>query len=144
MQKISYKNIFKILFIYLIIYIPIALKRFPDIRNEIKYYAIIDTLIKSREFFILKYFSELYPDKPPLYFWLIRFFKENFENFNFLSIFFGSIIPSFIIVILIYNLFTKLKSEKFGFLVAVSLATTPFFMGISVFLRMDMLMNLYL
>ena len=55
MQKISYKNIFKILFIYLIIYIPIALKRFPDIRNEIKYYTIADTLIKSREFFILKY-----------------------------------------------------------------------------------------
>ena len=144
MQKISYKNIFKILFIYLIIYIPIALKRFPDIRNEIKYYAITDNLIKSREFFILKYFSELYPDKPPLYFWLIRFFKENFANFNFLSIFFGSIIPSFIIIILIYNLFTKLKSEKFGFLVAVSLATTPFFMGISVFLRMDMLMNLFI
>ena len=144
MQKISYKNIFKILFIYLIIYIPIALKRFPDIRNEIKYYTIADTLIKSREFFILKYFSELYPDKPPLYFWLIRFFKENFANFNFLSIFFGSIIPSFIIVILIYNIFTKLKSEKFGFLVAVSLATTPFFMGISVFLRMDMLMNLFI
>ena len=144
MQKISYKNILKILFIYLIIYIPIALKRFPDIRNEIKYYAITDNLIKSREFFILKYFSELYPDKPPLYFWLIGFFKENFENFNFLSIFFGSIIPSFIIVILMYHLFTKLKSEKFGFLVAISLATTPFFMGISVFLRMDMLMNLFI
>ena len=144
MQKISYKNIFKILFIYLIIYIPIALKRFPDIRNEIKYYAITDNLIKSREFFILKYFSELYPDKPPLYFWLIRFFKENFANFNFLSIFFGSIIPSFIIVILMYHLFAKLKSEKFGFLVAISLATTPFFMGISVFLRMDMLMNLFI
>ena len=144
MQKISYKNIFKILFIYLIIYIPIALKRFPDIRNEIKYYAITDNLIKSREFFILKYFSELYPDKPPLYFWLIGFFKENFENFNFLSIFFGSVIPSFIIVILMYHLFTKLKSEKFGFLVAISLATTPFFMGISVFLRMDMLMNLFI
>lgn len=144
MQKISYKNIFKILFIYLIIYIPIALTRFPDIRNEIKYYAITDNLIKSREFFILKYFSELYPDKPPLYFWLIRFFKENFENFNFLSIVFGSIIPSFIIVILIYNLFTKLKSEKFGFLVAISLVTTPFFMGIAAFLRMDMLMNLFI
>lgn len=144
MQKISYKNIFKILFIYLIIYIPIAITRFPDIRNEIKYYAITDNLIKSREFFILKYFSELYPDKPPLYFWLIRFFKENFESFNFLSIFSGSVIPSFIIVILMYHLFTKLKSEKFGFLVAVSLATTPFFMGISVFLRMDMLMNLFI
>lgn len=144
MQKISYKNIFKILFIYLIIYIPIALTRFPDIRNEIKYYTIVDELIKSREFFILKYFSELYPDKPPLYFWLIRFFKENFENFNFLSILFGSIIPSFIIVILMYNLFSKLKSEKFGFLVAISLVTTPFFMGISIFLRMDMLMNLFI
>ena len=144
MQKISYKNILKILFIYLIIYIPIVLKSFPDIRNEIKYYAITDNLIKSREFFILKYFSELYPDKPPLYFWLIGFFKENFENFNFLSIFFGSIIPSFIIVILMYHLFTKLKSEKFGFLVAISLATTPFFIGISVFLRMDMLMNLFI
>lgn len=144
MQKISYKNILKILFIYLIIYIPITITRFPDIRNEIKYYAITDNLIKSREFFILKYFSELYPDKPPLYFWLIRFFKENFENFNFLSIFFGSIIPSFIIVILMYNLFTKLKNEKFGFLVAISLATTPFFIGISVFLRMDMLMNLFI
>lgn len=144
MKKISYKNILKILFVYLIVYIPVALKRFPDIRNEIKYFAISDTIITSKQFFVFKYFSELYPDKPPLYFWLLSFFKSNFESYSFLTILFGSIVPSFIIAILLYNLFTKLKDEKFGFLVAISLVTIPFFIGTSVFLRMDMLMNLFI
>lgn len=144
MKKISYKNILKILFVYLIVYIPVALKRFPDIRNEIKYFAISDNIITSKQFFVFKYFSELYPDKPPLYFWLLSFFKSNFESYSFLTILFGSIVPSFIIAILLYNLFTKLKDEKFGFLVAISLVTIPFFIGTSVFLRMDMLMNLFI
>lgn len=144
MQKISYKNILKILFIYLVVYIPVALKRFPDIRNEIKYFVVSDNIIKTKQFFIFKYFSELYPDKPPLYFWILSFFKNNFENYGFLTILFTSLLPSFLIVILLYNLFTKLKDEKFGFLYAITLSTIPFFIGTSVFLRMDMLMTLFI
>lgn len=144
-HHISYKNYFKIILIYLIILLPIALIRFPDIRNEIKYFLVADNLLETKKYFVLKYFSELYPDKPPLYLWLLGVLKTYFNN-NYIeiSVILGSLIPSFLITTFSYSLFSKIKDEKTGFAVALSLCSVPFFMGTSVFLRMDMLMSFFI
>lgn len=144
-HHISYKNWSKFILIYLLIFLPIAILRFPDIRNEIKYFIITDNILNSGNWFILKYFSELYPDKPPLYFWLLSFLKIHFnENFMQSAVIAGSVIPSFLIVVLSYDLFAKLEDEKTGFIIAMSLCSVPFFIGTSVFLRMDMLMTFFI
>ena len=144
-HHISYKNVFKIFLIYLIIFIPILLVRYPDIRNELKYFVVADNLLETKNFFILKYFSELYPDKPPLFFWLLGFLKKYCGNlFMPAAVFLGSVLPSFLITTFSYSLFAKIRDEKSGFFIAISLCTVPFFMGISLVLRMDMLMSFFI
>lgn len=109
-HHISYKNILKITFVYLLIFLPVVFVRYPDIRNEIKYFIVADNMIESRNYFILKYFSELYPDKPPLYFWLLSFLKEHFSKYFVpLAVLFGSTIPSLLLTIFSYSL---LQNEK--------------------------------
>ena len=51
-----------IIFIYFIIFIPLAFFRYPDARNELKYFVVTDDMIQAKNYLILKYFSELYPD----------------------------------------------------------------------------------
>ena len=46
------KNYIIFTFIYILIFVPIIILRFPDIRNEIKYFLITDTIIESKNFFI--------------------------------------------------------------------------------------------
>ena len=134
-----------IIFIYFIIFIPLAFFRYPDARNELKYFVVTDDMIQAKNYLILKYFSELYPDKPPLYFWILIFFKTYFKNLFFsLSLLVGSLLPSFGISILSFKLLTKLKDEKTGFFTAIILMTIPYFLGISLFLRMDMLMSFFI
>lgn len=144
-HHISYKNVFKIFLIYFFIFIPILLLRYPDIRNELKYFVITDNILETKNYFILKYFSELYPDKPPLFFWILAVLKRYCNTF-FLpaSIFIGSVLPSFLITVLSYSLFAKIKDEKAGFIISLFLCTTPFFIGTSLVLRMDILMSFFI
>ncbi|WP_300358354.1 glycosyltransferase family 39 protein [Fusobacterium sp.] len=144
-HHISYKNFLKIFLIYLLIFIPILIMRYPDIRNELKYFIVVDDILESKNYFILKYFTELYPDKPPLFFWLLVFIKKYFSNYYIqMAVFLGSVLPSFLITIFSYSIFSKIKDEKAGFFIALSLCTMPFFIGASLVLRMDMLMNLFI
>ena len=146
MEKKSHKKqyIF-ITLIYLIIFVPLAFFRYPDVRNEFKYFVITEDMINAKNYLILKYFSELYPDKPPLYFFILIFFKTYFKTLFFpLSLLFGSLLPSFGISILSFKLFTKLKDEKTGFFITMILISIPYFLGVSLFLRMDILMSFFI
>ena len=54
MEKKSHKKqyIFIIL-IYLIIFIPLVFLRYPDARNELKYFVITEDMIKAKNYLIL-------------------------------------------------------------------------------------------
>ena len=65
MKKLEsiFKEKYKIFFIgYFALIIGIAFLRFPDIRNELKYFVITDQMLENNRFLVLKYFNELYPD----------------------------------------------------------------------------------
>lgn len=144
-MKIRLKNYFYILGIYIFIGIPLAYSRFPDARNELKYFIIVKRMIEEKSLFVLKYFSQLYPDKPPLYFWFLRvgrFLSE--EKFTFIAIILGSLIPAMIFTLLFYKFLKKFIEEQRAFEISIFLCTLPYFMGVSVFIRMDMLMNLFI
>ncbi|MGL5053570.1 MAG: hypothetical protein ACRC5W_08310, partial [Cetobacterium sp.] len=91
-----YKERYKIFFIaYFSILVGIAFLRVPDLRNEFKYFVVTDEMINTKNFLILRYFNELYPDKPPIYFWILGIFRLiSKENFYPLSLIFGGIIPA--------------------------------------------------
>ena len=61
------KHKYKLFFIvYFILILTASFVRFPDIKNELKYFIIVDQLIENKEYIILKYFNELYPDRGPV------------------------------------------------------------------------------
>ncbi|MGL4254002.1 MAG: ArnT family glycosyltransferase, partial [Fusobacteriaceae bacterium] len=66
--------------LYMILFIPLIFLRYPDLRNEFKYLIIAQDMIDSKNYLIMRYFGELYPDKPPIYFWILIFFKKYSGN----------------------------------------------------------------
>ena len=134
-----------LILIYAALFLPLAFLRFPDARNELKYFIVAQDMIESKNYLILKYFSELYPDKPPLYFWILIFFKNNFKNYFYpLTLIFGSLLPSLGTVLLNFRLLTKLNKPKAAFISSIFLMTVPYFTGVSLFLRMDVLMGFFI
>lgn len=149
MKLNSKKSIMKFTFIYLAIFIPLIFLRFPDIRNEIKYLAITKDSLNNN-LFILKYLNNLYPDKPPFYFWILKLIDIYFPKYFFqLGILIGSIIPSYIISILSYKFILNFKNshdniESLSFTITLALIASPLFIGGTNVLRMDMLMYLFI
>lgn len=134
----------KLIFI-LILFLIIPFFRFPDLRNEMKYLDIIQEMIDKKSYWLLYYKGKLYPDKPPLYFWLlISVYKIFGEGLVFpLSLIFFSYLPFLGILFLGYWQLGYLKKELRNNFLIYSM-TIPFFMGTSVFLRMDMLMTFFI
>lgn len=139
------KNYIIFTFIYILIFVPIIILRFPDIRNEIKYFLITDTIIESKNFFILKYKNELYPDKPPLYFFILYIIKKYFGKYFIQgTIVFGTLIPSFLITTFFYKFMKSFKNRRVAFINTLFLLSLPFYIGLSIFMRMDMLMTTFI
>lgn len=114
-----------------------AFIRYPDVRNEMKYFIIIDEMIKNKEVWILTYLGELYPDKPPIYFWILYVIKRNFPTmFYSMALLFGTVIPCIIIGFLTNKIYKNM------FIVAL-LMSVPFYLGNAVFMRMDILMAVF-
>lgn len=134
----------KLIFI-LILFLIIPFFRFPDLRNEMKYLDIIQEMIDKKSYWLLYYKGELYPDKPLLYFWLLISVHKIFgEGLVFpLSLIFFSYLPFLGILFLGYWQLGYLKKEWRNNFLIYSL-TIPYLMGISNFLRMDMLMTFFI
>lgn len=143
-MKENLKNYLKLFIGYFILVIPLGLLRFPDIKNEMKYFIITDQMLNSKNWFILKYFNELYPDKPPLYFWFLSLIKTLTNHYYFFNLLLLSSLFGFFIILLTYSLVKNLKNSNIAFLISYSTAIIPFFIGVSVLQRMDMMMSFFI
>ena len=137
-----YKYFFLLYFLFIV---GIAFLRFPDIRNELKYFAITDQMLLDNNFLVLKYFNVLYPDKPPVYFWLLSFLRNTFQN-NFypLALIVGGVIPGAVTAYLYFKILIKISTEKVACIVTTLLVTLPYLVGVSLVLRMDYLMTMFI
>lgn len=142
----TYKERYKLFFIgYFALIIGITFLRFPDIRNELKYFVITGQMIENKNFIILKYFTELYPDKPPIYFWilgLVRYVSK--DNFYPLSLILANIIPAGITAFLGFKLSKLYWGEKMAYVSTAIFITLPYIFGVSLVLRMDTLMTTFI
>lgn len=131
--------------IILVLFFLLLVLRFPDLRNEMKYLVIAQETLAKKELFLLSYLGDFYPDKPPLYFWLLMSLLHILpKTFVYMaSLFLGSFLPMLGITFCLQkqNKIFHLGEDKFLFF---SLLCTPFFMGLSIFLRMDMLMSFFI
>ena len=113
----------------------------PD--NELRYLQIADEAIENGNVFAFTLDGEAYADKPPLYLWLVILGKLLLGKHSmlFLSIF--SLIPAFV-TIGIMDRWARNGHAVDRMSVAFLMMTCALFLCASVFLRMDMLMTMFI
>lgn len=119
--------------------------------NELRYLSIADEAIANGDIFAFTNHGLAYADKPPLYFWLIMLCRLIFGSHSMFVLSLFSFIPAMVIIAVMdkwmcgaRGLFDdKFNSgERAG--AALLLGTSGLFLGMSVFLRMDMLMCMWI
>lgn len=135
----------KIFIVFIFLFIILAFLRFPDSRNELKYLLIVKQSFNRGDFFILKYLNESYPDKPPLYFWLVKILYTIFgESAYFIALIFLSFLPFLGLIYLFLWQLKILNKKDYQDKFKIFIITTPFYVAASIFLRMDMLMTFFI
>ena len=143
MLQVLKKN--RILIVILVLFLILPFLRVPDLRNEMKYLDIVQEIVDKKSYWILHYHGELYPDKPPLYFWLLTVIYKIFGKDSLfpLSLIFLTYLPFLSILGLACWQLNYLKKEWKDKFLSYSF-TIPYLMGLSIFLRMDMLMTFFI
>lgn len=116
--------------------------------NELRYASIVDEAISDGHVFAFTSHGETYADKPPLYFWLMMLLKRLFGGHNMLALSLLSFIPACGIICVMDKWLRAAYPGRFSpgqrAGAAMMLATSGLFLGLSVVLRMDMLMCLWI
>lgn len=135
--------------------------------NELRYLSIVDEFIAGGSVFTLSNHDVDYADKPPLYFWLMALSKMVFGRHNIFVLSLFSFLPAMGIIIVMDRWMLLIASRDSGFpdgtacpsdgssgsfnvspferfALALMLGTSVMFLGMTVLLRMDMLMCLFI
>ena len=113
----------------------------PD--NELRYLQIADEAIENGNVFAFTLQGEAYADKPPLYLWLVMLSRLLLGKHSMLLLALFSLIPSFVIIAVMDKWAGLVKpADRVG--VAFMMMTCALFLGASVFLRMDMMMTMFI
>ncbi len=128
--------------------LPMMILRDPSPSNELRYLSIVEEALEGGHFFCFYNQGIPYTDKPPLFFWLLMFFRLFCSSTcMWLPILFTALIPSFVTVA-VMDRWLRLASGEQSALWRV--ASAAFFLaGMLVmiqtfFLRMDMLMTMFI
>ena len=129
---------------YLLLFLPLLLRREPTPANELKYLQIADEALRDGHFWCLYLDGAAYADKPPLYFWIILLFRKllGFHCIPLLELF--SLLPAFGILVLFDRWCGTRLARNWRIVAEMALLTTAYFLGGAVVLRMDMLMCFFI
>ena len=129
---------------YLLLFLPLLLRREPTPDNELKYLQIADEALRDGHIWCLYLDGAAYADKPPLYFWIIMLFRKllGFHCIPLLELF--SLLPAFGTLILFNRWCGERMSRPWRIAAELALLTTAYFLGGAVVLRMDMLMCFFI
>lgn len=124
--------------------LPVLILRDFTPSNELRYLSIADEALRDGHLFAFTCQGEPYADKPPLYLWIIMLGKILFGQHRmwFLALF--SFLPALGILFTMDRWTRSLLDERRRTTAAMMLMTCGLFLGLAVFLRMDMLMCLFI
>ena len=133
-----------IYFFVLIALLPVILLRDYTPGNELRYLSIADEAMRNGRWFAFTNHGIPYADKPPLYFWIIGMGKYLFGKhcMAFLSLF--SLIPAFIIVGIMDRWTSGEIEKRYRLTWQLLMLSCGLFAGMTVVLRMDMLMCMFI
>lgn len=116
--------------------------------NELRYLSIVDEALEDGHVLAFTNHGQDYADKPPLYFWLMMLCKVLFGKHSMYALSLLSFIPACIIIAVMDKWLRSAFPGGFTSLqragAALMMATTGLFLGMTVFLRMDMLMCMWI
>ncbi|MCM8786909.1 MAG: glycosyltransferase family 39 protein [Candidatus Omnitrophica bacterium] len=137
-------NIYFLFFLFcFLLYLPSVFFRAPFYPDEFRNIYIAKNIKTNFEFFFPNYIDEFYDQKPPFYFWILRFLLLPFKNFLFLPVFFN-IIVSTLILSINYLFIKKELNKNSAFLSSLILSTTAIFYSMTILVRMDILFLLFI
>ncbi|MBO4525456.1 MAG: glycosyltransferase family 39 protein [Bacteroidales bacterium] len=130
--------------LYLLLLLPLLLRREITPTNELKYLEIADEALRDGHFWCMFQDGSAYADKPPLYFWIIMAFRRllGFHCIPLLELF--SLLPAFGILAVFEQWCGSQLRLPWRIAAEAALLTTAFFLGGALVLRMDMLMAFFL
>lgn len=130
---------------------PLMILRDFTPANELRYLSIADEAIRDGHVFAFTNQGEAYADKPPLYFWLIMAMRLVFGGHSIFALSLLSFIPA-LVIIGVMDKWVVQESSRHSLISAFSerfasalmLGTSALFIGTAVFLRMDILMCMFI
>lgn len=142
-MKFNWWNLYFFLGILLAL-LPIILLRDFTPANELRYLSIADEAISRGDIFTFTNHGIPYADKPPLYFWIIMFGKWLLGNHYMWFLSLASLIPAFVIIQIMDKWVAKEIGDSGRFMAKLMLMSSGLFLGLSITLRMDMLMCMFI
>lgn len=124
--------------------LPVMVMRDFTPSNELRYLSIADEAIADGHLFTFTNHGVPYADKPPLYIWIVMAGRVLFGEHAmwFLSLF--SLIPALVITWTMTRWVRPFTTENERQTAALMMMSCGLFLGLAVFLRMDMLMNMFI
>ncbi|MBR5660840.1 MAG: dolichyl-phosphate-mannose--protein mannosyltransferase [Bacteroidales bacterium] len=123
--------------------LPVMMMRDFSPDNELRYLQIADEAIENGNVFAFTLDGEAYADKPPLYLWIVMLCKLILGKHSMFLLSLFSLIPAFVIIS-VMDRWSALEKVTDRIAVAFMMMTSGFFLGLSFFLRMDMLMTMFI
>lgn len=128
----------------LIALLPVLILRDYTPDNELRYLSIADEALRDGNLFTFTNQGVPYADKPPLYLWIVMFGKWLLGNHYMWFLSFFSILPAFVIVATMDGWIGNRVSAETRLTGKLLLMSCGLFLGLSVVLRMDMLMCMFI
>lgn len=127
---------------------PVMALRDYSPSNELRYVSIVDEALTEGHVFAFTNQGQDYADKPPFYFWMMMLGKLLFGKHVMYFLTLLSFIPACIIIAVMDKWLRSAYPGAFSpgqrAAAALMLATTGLFLGMTVFLRMDMMMCMWI
>lgn len=136
------RYLFYALFVVAILPVVIFRDFTPD--NELRYLCIADESLANGNFFAFTNNGVPYADKPPLYLWLVMLCRLICGSHQMWLLSLLSVIPAFVTIWAMNSLCSKQLSQRGLTVASAMLLTTAYFLAMSVTLRMDMLMTMFI
>jgi len=124
--------------------LPLCIFRDFTVANELRYLSIADEALRAGSIFTFTNHGVDYADKPPLYFWIIMSGKLIFGKHSMLFLAIFSLVPALVILHIMDSWVRNLLTQNERLLAQLMLITSAYFLGTSVYLRMDILMSMFI
>ena len=113
--------------------------------DEVRYADAYENLVKGGKWVVLSLNGQPYPDKPPVYFWFLRLL-DGLPHVDMPAVFpLGAAVSGFLYLLASCFLARMLGySRRVGLAAGLVLMTTPFFLGLLHYSRMDLLFSAFI